>query len=71
MRLIWQQAGRERYGKGGLNRQVWIRETNANEPLTTHRKHLGDIKTGVGPTSQDKHGKDLFIGRAVSGVEVA
>jgi hypothetical protein len=68
MRLIWRQCGRERYGKGGLNRQVWIRETNANEPLMTHRKAPNDIKTGDVTSSQDEHGGCLFTDHAVSGV---
>ena len=50
-------------------RHVWIRETNASEPLTTHRNDsIDDIKTGGALPSRDQRGGDLLIGYAVSGV---
>jgi hypothetical protein len=52
-------------------RHVWIRETNASEPLKTHRNSIDDIKTGDALHSQDQHGGNLLIGHVVSGVQVA
>jgi hypothetical protein len=46
-------GGGERYGKGvSKTRHVWIRETNASEPLMRPRnRSTGDIKTGAPPLS--------------------
>ena len=52
-------------------RHVWVRETNASEPLMTHRKFTDDIKTGGAVHFRDQRGGDLPIGCAVSGVQVA
>jgi hypothetical protein len=38
-----------------------------SEPLMTHRKELGDIKTGSANLSQEKHGGSPLIGYVVSG----
>jgi hypothetical protein len=45
--------GGERYGKGVSElRHVWVRETNASEPLTRPRnRSTGGIKTGAPPLS--------------------
>jgi hypothetical protein len=46
-------GGGERYGKGvSESRHVWVRETNASEPLMRHRnKSSDDTKTGAPPLS--------------------
>jgi hypothetical protein len=46
-------GGGERYGKGvRKSRHVWVRETNASEPLMRHRNRSSDdIKTGAPPLS--------------------
>jgi len=46
-------SGGERYGKGvRKSRQVWVRETNASEPLMRPRNRSTDgIKTGAPPLS--------------------
>jgi hypothetical protein len=48
-----------------------MRETSANEPLTTHRNRLDDIETGVALQLREEHGGYLLIGHAVSGGKVA
>ena len=46
-------GGGERYGKGVIQlRHVWVRETNASEPLMRPRnRSTGGIKTGAPPLS--------------------
>ncbi len=39
------------------SRQVWVRETNASEPLMSHRnRSTGGIETGVPPLSDSSLG---------------
>lgn len=52
-------------------RQVRIKEVNEGEPLMNASKSLCDIKTRVAENLWDKSGGCLFIGQAVSGVQVA
>ena len=53
-------------------RHVWVRETNANEPLMRPRnRSTDDIKTGAPPLSRKECGGNLITGHAVSGVQVA
>ena len=51
--LLSNGGGGERYGKGvSKSRHVWVRETNASEPLMRHRnKTFGGTKTGAPPLS--------------------
>jgi hypothetical protein len=51
--LLSNGGGGERYGKGvSKSRHVWVRETNASEPLMRHRnKAYGGTKTGAPPLS--------------------
>ena len=46
--------GRERYGKGGLTRQVRAGKTNGSEPLATCRKHRDVIETGLQLLARDE-----------------
>jgi hypothetical protein len=46
-------------------------EANESEPLLTCRKALDDTRTGAADGSWDESGGSLFIGQAVSGMEVA
>ena len=49
-----------------------IGETNASEPLMTHRKRdEDDTKTGTGSVSQEEHRGNLLTDYAVSGVQEA
>jgi len=43
----------------------------AIEPLLKCRKRIDEIKTGEESLTWDKLGRCLFIGRVVSGIEVA
>jgi len=43
----------------------------AIEPLLKCRKRIDEIKTGEESLTWDKLGRRLFIGRVVSGIEVA
>jgi hypothetical protein len=52
-------------------RHVWTSETNASEPLPTHRKQYDDIKTGSCFVAWDQSSDHLCLGWAVSGVEMA
>src|SRR5262249_26855123 len=53
-------------------RHVGIRETNANEPPTTHRNTTSDdIRTGTACQGREEHGGHLLTGRAMSGVQGA
>ena len=62
-------CGGERYGKAEAGFQhVWIRETNASEPLMKHRKLKHDIETGDSTSFRDQRGGNLLTGHAVSGV---
>jgi hypothetical protein len=65
--------GGERYGKGVSElRHVWVRETNASEPLMRPRnRSTGGIKTGAPPLSGKSMAENLVTGHAVSGVQVA
>jgi hypothetical protein len=49
---------------------VGVGETNASEPLETHRKCKDDIETSV-RLIWEQHGSNLLTDHAVSGVEVA
>src|ERR1700694_888143 len=51
--LLSNDGGGERYGKGvRKSRHVWVRETNASEPLMRPRNRSTDgIKTGAPPLS--------------------
>jgi len=44
---------------------------SVNEPLMKHRKDSDDTKTGVSPVLREQHGRYLFTGHAVSGVQEA
>jgi hypothetical protein len=52
-------------------RQVWIEKANASKPLMRRRNDSGGIETGVLLKSRDESGGCLFLGLAVSGVQVA
>ena len=54
-----------------MTRQVWIRKTNASEPLLTRREPVPDIETGEGGTAGRSLGVALKAAQAVSGVQVA
>ena len=57
--------------KASLRRQVWIKKTNASEPLLNCRKLRDDVETGEYVLPRDKSGGYLFTGQAASGIEVA
>jgi hypothetical protein len=71
--LLPNGSGGERYGKGVRKlRHVWVRETNANEPLgeaskQIYRRH----QNRSSPALREGHGGNLPIGHVVSGVQVA
>jgi hypothetical protein len=44
---------------------------NASEPLMKCRKRRDDVKTAGESLLRDKLGRDLFTGRAASGIKVA
>jgi hypothetical protein len=48
-----------------------MRETSASELLTTRRNSSDDIETGERLCSGIEHGRYLFTGHAVSGVQAA
>ena len=48
---------------------VWMRETSANEPLMTHRKHLDAHRNQGAPPPWEEHSGYLHTGYAVSGVK--
>ena len=52
-------------------RHVWVRETNANEPLMTHRNSMEGTKTGVALRLREQRGGNLLTVRVVSGVQEA
>ena len=51
------------------SRHVWMRETSANEPPMTHRKHLDGIELRGAPLPWEEHSGYLLTGYAVSGGE--
>ena len=50
---------------------MWVRETNANEPLMTHRNSMDDIKTGVALVLREQRGGNLLTDHVMSGVQEA
>ena len=54
-----------------MTRQVWIRKTNASEPLLTRREPVHDIETDGGWYRRESLGVGLKAAQAVSGVQVA
>ena len=56
-------------GKGGARlRQVWIKEANVSEPLTTCRNAITDVKTGFLSRLRDKIGGNLRAAQSASGM---
>jgi len=51
--------------------QVWIKKTNASEPLPTCRKCTYDVRTGEVMLLRDKPGRCLLTVQAAPGIEVA
>jgi hypothetical protein len=51
--------------------QVWIKKTNASEPLHTCRKHRRGVRTGEVMLLRDKSGGCLLTVQAAPGIEVA
>jgi hypothetical protein len=59
-------------GKGATrSRQVWIRKTNASEPLMTCRKRRNGVKTGGKSLTREESRRYLLTAWAASGMEVA
>jgi len=51
--------------------QVWIKKTNASEPLHTCRKCIDGVRTGEVMLLRDKSGRCLWTVQVVPGIEVA
>jgi len=51
--------------------QVWIKKTNASEPLLKCRKSTDGVETGEVMLPWDEPGGCLLTGQAASGIEVA